>query len=151
MVELFKLEKDQEIYGVWQDSNPKSQAKDIPALARKYYQAANQQPGQVLPFYVLSQGYDPQTGDFALFIGGRIQNDNLAPVVLPTGLYAKIIVKPKLGFLWGKAIGEAKRYFYSQWLPITDYVALNMEYEYHTELSRGQNPCLEMIFAIKEV
>lgn len=45
-------------------------------------------------------------------------------------------------------MGEAKRYFYAQWLPNSGYKALNMEYEYHTEKSVSKKPEIEIYFAI---
>lgn len=73
--------------------------------------------------------------NFELFIGSDFKVAGLAECVLPNGEYAKLIVKPKLGLLWGTAIGEAKSFFYRKWLPKNAYEALNMEYEYHTEKS----------------
>lgn len=66
------------------------------------------------------------------------------------GIYGKVVVKPKLGFLWGLAVGEAKRYFYVQWLPASDYDALHMEYELHTEKSVPKKPVIALYIAITE-
>lgn len=104
----------------------------------------------VLPYFVLSKDYDAVSNNFEMFIGGYISNSNLESLILPAGEYAKITVKPKLGFLWGASIGEAKRYFYTKWLPKSNYEALNMEYEYHTEKSTGNNPTIDLIFAIQK-
>lgn len=43
---------------------------------------------------------------------------------------------------------EAKKYFYTQWLPQSKYEAKNMEYEFHTEKSIGKHPTVDIIFAI---
>lgn len=85
-----------------------------------------------------------------MFIGSLIKKRGLESYVLSTGEYAKIAVKPKLGFLWGDSIGEAKRYFYSKWLLENPYEALNMEYEYHTEKTIGKHPTIDIIFAIRK-
>ena len=55
-----------------------------------------------------------------------------------------------MGFMWGLSIGEAKRAFYTEWLPNSDYTALNMEYEYHTEISAGKNPQIDILFSIEK-
>ena len=56
---------------------------------------------------------------------------------------------PRLGFLWGAAIGAAKRYFYQKWLPQSPYGTLNMEYELHTEKSIRSHPSMDLFFAVK--
>ena len=136
---------------VWvlrKQSNDKTQAKDIPALAKAYYETVGKGDGEVMPFFVISQGYDKATGDFTLSIGGLIEHGALEKLTIPAGLYGKVTIKPKLGFIWGLAIGEAKRAFYTQWLPQSNYESLNMEYEYHTEASKGKRPAIDILFAI---
>ena len=58
------------------------------------------------------------------------------------------MVKPQFGMLWGLAVGEAKRCFYTKWSPQSDYDAQNLEYEYHTYKSVGKNPTVDIVFAI---
>lgn len=140
----------QEIYGIWQKSNDKTVSKDIKTLSKKYITTVPMTGKMVLPYFVLSKNYDALNHNFEMFIGGNISNSNLESLILPAGEYAKITVKPKLGFLWGASIGEAKRYFYTKWLPKSNYEALNMEYEYHTEKSTGNNPTIDLIFAIQK-
>lgn len=102
----------------------------------------------MLPFFVLTKDYDKATRSFDLFVGSNELHAQLGECTLPAGIYGKVVVKPKLGFLWGLAIGEAKRYFYAQWLPASDYDALNMEYELHTEQSVQKKPEIALYFAI---
>ena len=147
---IIEIEEDIPVYGLSQKSNDKTQAKDIPALAKKYYEAAGKNGGEVIPFFVISKDYDTTTRDFQLFVGGWIGNKALETFVIPRGTYGKVTVKPKLGFIWGLSIGKAKRAFYTQWLPKSKYMALNMEYEYHTEISKGKNPQIELLFAVRE-
>lgn len=137
------------IYGVWGESSDKSIPKDIPNLSKKYYELVGKEPESVLPFYVLSKDYDPESGCFQLFIGGEIPGDQLESFSLPEGDYGQIAVKPKLGFLWGPAIGAAKGFFYGKWLPACPYTALNMEYEYHSEKSLGKGGEIDLYFAIQ--
>ena len=56
-----------------------------------------------------------------------------------------------MGFMWGLSIGEAKRYFYKEWLPKSGFLPLNMEYEYHSEASKGKNPQIDILFAIEKL
>jgi len=144
-----EIEKEIPVYGLSGKSNDKTQAKDIPALAKKYYEAAGKNSGEVIPFFVISKEYDETTRDFQLFIGGLIENKALEAFVIPRGTYGKVTIKPKLGFLWGLSIGAAKRAFYTQWLPKSKYTALNLEYEYHAGISKGKNPQMELLFGVR--
>ena len=138
------------IYGLWQKSNDRTISKDINALSKQYYDVVSMPEGKVLPYFVLSRNYNEQTHDFELFIGSVIDKSGLESCVLSANEYAKITIKPKLGFLWGASIGEAKRYFYRKWLLENPYEALNMEYEYHTEKAIRKHPVIDIIFAIKK-
>jgi len=145
---IIEIGEDIPVYGLSRKSNDKTQAKDIPALAKKYYEAVGKNSGEAIPFFVISKDYDETTRDFQLFIGGLIEYKTLETFVVPRGTYGKVTIKPKLGFLWGLSIGEAKRAFYTQWLPKSKYTTLNMEYEYHTEISKGKHPQIELLFAV---
>lgn len=138
------------IYGLWQKSNDRTISKDINALSKQYYTVVSMPEGMVLPYFVLSRNYNEQSRDFELFIGSVIDKSGLESYVLSASEYAKITVKPKLGFLWGASIGEAKQYFYTKWLPQSSYEALNLEYEYHTERSKEKRPAIDIIFAIRQ-
>lgn len=141
--------EQQTIYGLWQRSNDKTISKDIKALSKQYYAVVSTPEGKVLPYFVLSRNYKEQSHDFELFIGSVINKGGLESYVLTAGEYAKITVKPKLGFLWGASIGEAKQYFYTKWLPTSSFEALNLEYEYHTEKSMEKQPAIDIIFAVQ--
>ena len=121
--------EQQTIYGLWKKSNDRTISKDINALSKQYYAVVSMPGGEVLPYFVLTQNYNEQSRDFELFIGSAIDKSGLESYVLSAGEYAKITVKPKLGFLWGASIGEAKQYFYTKWLPKSSFEALNLEYE----------------------
>lgn len=139
---------DKPLYGLWKQSNDKRIFRDIPALSSHYYTTLHRPKDSVLPYFVLSKDYNAQTQNFALFIGSTAKHSGLQRFLRPGGIYAKITVRPKLGFLWGPAIGEAKRFFYTQWLPRSPYEALNMEYELHTQKSLGKHPTVVLFFAI---
>lgn len=141
--------KQQTLYGLWKKSNDKTISKDIKVLSKQYYVKVSMLEGKVLPYFVLSRNYNEQSHDFELFIGSVIDKDGLESYILPANQYAKITVKPKLGFWWGGAIGEAKQYFYTKWLPTSSFEALNLEYEYHTERSTKKKPTIDIIFAIQ--
>ncbi len=141
--------EQQTIYGLWQKSNDRTISKDINALFKQYYAVVSMPEGKVLPYFVLTQNYNERSRDFDLLIGSVIDKSGLESYVLSASEYAKITVKPKLGFLWGSSIGEAKQYFYTKWLPKSSFEALNLEYEYHTERSKEKQPTIDIIFAIR--
>lgn len=146
-VTLIQTEQPEMLYGVSGDSSDRTLPRDIPALSKRYREIS--QTGEKdVPFFVLSEGYDPQAGDMRLFIGGNVPAGGLEEKALPAGLDAQMTVKPKLGFLWGPAIGEAKRWFYTTWLQEAECVALNMEYERHDSESLGRNARIRLLFAI---
>ena len=147
-VRVESLEK-RTVYGLWKKSNDRTIRKDIASISRMYHEIVAVPKGKILPYFVLSQNYNAESKGFDLFIGGNIANDNLESYTLPKGTYAIITVRPKMGFLWGLSIGEAKRYFYTKWLLENPYEALNMEYEYHTEKAIGKSPSVDIVFAIR--
>ena len=148
---LLDVEDDQLVFGLWQKSSDKRQSKDIPALTERYYGIVSKGRSEVLPFFVLSKGYDEGTGEFDLFVGGKLENDALEQFTIPRGVYAKATVRPKMGLLWGLSIGQVKRDFYTVWLRGSGYAAVNMEYEHHTEASIGKKPQIDILFAVKEL
>ena len=148
-VEIMELE-EKSVYGLWKQSNDKTISKDIDTLSEEYYNTICFSKGTVLPYIVLSRNYDETSRDFEMFIGSTIKNNGLKSLILPAGKYAKITIKPKFGLFWGLSIGEAKRYFYTKWLPTSLYKGINMEYEFHTEKSKDKYPTVDIIFAIKE-
>jgi predicted transcriptional regulator YdeE len=147
---IIQTNPPQTLHGLWTQSGDGTVAKDIDALSKKYHAAVGKVADSVLPFFVLSKDYDRESGRFSLFVGGLIPHEGLELFPLPEGLYAQTTVRPKLGFLWGLAIGEAKRNFYTKWLPSSGYAAVNMEYEYHTEKSIGKKPEIEMFFSLRD-
>lgn len=135
-------------FGLWQNSNDRTIAKDIKLLSEKYHRSVSIPKGEALPYVVLSRNYNEQSKDFELFIGSITDKNGLENLALPGGEYARITVTPKLGFLWGASIGEAKRYFYTRWIRENPYEALNLEYEYHTEKSKGKHREIDILFAV---
>ncbi len=140
--------EDKEVWVLRRQSNDKTQSRDISILSKEYYEAVGKNRGEVIPFFVISQGYDKATKNFRLAIGGMVEDANLEMFTIPKGLYGKVTVKPKMGLAWGLSIGEAKRTFYRKWLPESQYASQNMEYEYHTEVSKGKSPQIDLFFAI---
>lgn len=149
-VNVIEKKEKMTVFGLWSICNDTSVSKDIKALSKKYYDIVGKKEGEVLPFYVLSKDYNEQTKDFRLFIGGLIENSKLEKIVLSQGCYGMMTIRPKLKFLWGLSIGQAKRFFYTKWLPQSDYKGLNLEYEYHTEKSISKIPEIEIYFALEK-
>lgn len=146
-VEIIQIE-EKTVYGLWMKSSDKTISKDIKTLSKKYREVSGK--SETVPFFVLARDYSEETKEFELFIGGINNFNGLEKIVLPKNDYAIITVKPKLGFLWGLSIGEAKRFFYQKWLPSSSYNGLNMEYEFHTEKSHSKNPTVDIIFAVEK-
>ncbi|MDO5844670.1 MAG: GyrI-like domain-containing protein [Methanocorpusculum sp.] len=146
-VDIITLE-EKTVYGLWMNSSDKTISKDIKLLSEKYRNALSAE--KLIPFFVLSRNYSEETKGFELFVGSTKECVDMSKLVLPKGDYAKITVKPKLGFFWGLSIGEAKRYFYQQWLPSSLFNGLNMEYEYHNEKTLGKHPTADIIFAVSK-
>ncbi len=148
-IKIVQMEDDVMIYGLTVKSSDKGQSKDIPKLSDKFYTQSKQEANKLFPFYVLSKDYNEQTQEFQLFIAGPKDFEGSSKIVLPKGSYAIMTIKPKLNFIWGLAIGQAKTFFYRQWLPQSQYTGLNMEYECHTEKSVSRHPTIDLYFAIK--
>jgi predicted transcriptional regulator YdeE len=136
------------IYGLSKRSNDKTISKDTNELSTKFYAIINKKP--VLPYFVLSKNYNENTKSFEMFVGSIYENIMFEKFKIPEGKYAKITINPKLGFMWGLSIGEAKRFFYKNWLKNSKYKPLNMEYEYHTEKSIGKYPTIDICFSITD-
>ena len=137
------------VYGCSMVSSERTVSEDILVLAKRYRAARPNASWPVLPFFVLSRGFNRATGRFSLFVGGEEQAEGLEFAELPAGLYARIIVKLRFAFLLGREIGRAKRYFYQAWLPNSAYMGQNLEYEYHTAKSMEPRPQVELIFGIR--
>lgn len=138
------------VHGLWTSSSDRTISSDIASLSKAYHATVGLPEGDVLPYVVLSRNYDEGAGSFELFVGGAVEASGVERFAIPAGRYASVTIGPKLGFLWGPAVGEAKRYVYTRWLPASGYVALNLEYEYHTERSVGKRPTVDILFALRE-
>ncbi|MDL2327050.1 GyrI-like domain-containing protein [Ruminococcaceae bacterium OttesenSCG-928-A11] len=149
-VEMLEKPEAVRVCGLGGASSDRRQNVDIPELSLRFYDTAGKKKGSVLPFYVVSRDYAPETGRFKLFVGGQEEAPGLEVLELPAGRWARITVRSFMGFFWGPAIGKAKRYFYGEWLPKSGYTARNLEYEYHTEASTGRNPSIDLYFAVTQ-
>lgn len=81
-IELLR-QPEQILYGLRQPSHDRTQARDIPALSRRFYAVCGGKAGEVLPFYVVSRDYRQSSGAFTLFVGGTGGADGLEREVLP--------------------------------------------------------------------
>lgn len=136
------------LYGLWTETSDRMIGKDIPVLSKRFYAILGAKPTEVLPFYVLSKAYDPQSKTMQLFIGGEAAAEGLTACQLPAGRYGKTVIKPFLGFLWGPAIGSKKRYLYTRWLPEHGYIPKNLDFEKHTQKSIGRGAEIDFYFGL---
>lgn len=142
--------EEREVFGKSVSSNDRTVARDIDQLAKMHGEVLGTPAGGVVPLFVVSRDYDPSTGDFELFVGGMAESDGLERFVIPAGTYARIEIASVFAFMWGVAVGRAKRWLYTRWLPSSGFEALNLEYEYHTQKSLGKHPQVDLMFAVKE-
>lgn len=147
-VKIVSKEFDTTIYGVSSKSNDKQASKDISKTSKNYYEIIDKKERKVFPYFVLSKNYDEKNRTFDLFVGSLEKHAGLEKLIIPKGTYGVITIKPKMGFLWGLSIGQAKRYFYKKWLPKTEYQATNLEFEYHEIHSIAKNPQIDIFFSI---
>lgn len=142
--------RERVVYGVGATSNDRTLSRDIDRLAKAHAEAVGAPTGGAVPLFVVSHGYDPATGDCELFVGGEVEADGLERFVVPEGAYARLELAPALRVLWGASVGKAKRWLYTTWLPTSGYVALNLEYELHTEKTLGRRPRVDLLFAVEK-
>lgn len=140
--------EEKNIYGIYMLSSDRTQRTDIDTMCALYSNIIGKKASEALPFYVVSQNYNEETQQFDLFIGSNISHDELESLTLPKGTYAECEVKT--GIFTGKNIGEAKRNFYKKWLPKSEYSAVNLEFELHTEKSLDKNGSINILFAISK-
>lgn len=137
------------IHGLHLNSNDQAQHWDIPKLSHRLHQLQQVPSGRLLPLYVLSRDYDSENRVFTLFVGSDHSHSACSAEQLPAGTYARIEVRPKLGFLWEPSIKEAKHWFYDRWLPTSPYESIDLEYELHTEKSLDSHPAIDLFFGIR--
>ena len=138
------------LHGFLGQTTPETLRKDIPALSARYQSLLESRAGHLLPLYVLTRDPDP-SGRCTLFFGGPKPHPGLESIEMPAGPYARIVVRPKYGLFWDKAIAETKQWFYSQWLPNSPYRALDIIFEHHTEHTTAKQPTLELFFALEKI
>lgn len=76
--------------------------------------------------------------------------EGLKAFTLPAGAYGHVTVRPVLGFLWGPAIGKAKRNFYTRWLPGSAYRPAAWNMNTTPKKSMGKRPSTELFFAMEK-
>lgn len=138
------------LHGFRGESSAQTFRKDLPALSVRYHSVLQSSPGKLLPLYVVTRDHDPASGRLTLFFGGNTANEALEDIDMPAGVYARMVLRPKYGLFWGKAIEEAKRWFYGEWLPQSKFSPLNLEFEHHTDRTTGKQPTLELFFALRK-
>ena len=112
-VKIESLEK-RTVYGLWKKSNDRTIRKDIASISRMYHEIVAVPKGKILPYFVLSQNYNAESKGFDLFVGSNIANDNLECHTIPSGNYAIITVRPKMGVLMGTFHRRGKTIFLHQ-------------------------------------
>lgn len=143
---ITELPNEKNIYGIFMLSSDRTQKTDITTMCELYSNIIGKKASETLPFYVVSQNYNEHTQQFDLFVGSEIKHEELEQLTLPKGTYAECELK--MGVFLGRSIGNAKRTFYKNWLPNSDYTAVNLEFELHTEKSLDKKGSIALLFAI---
>lgn len=140
------------LYGIWDDSSDRGQARAIARLTRMYTGLLGQKSAKAsLPLYVLTRRYDPVAGTFRLFVGGEQNAPGMGRAILAAGEYARTEVRPLRGLLWGPAIGRAKGAFFETWLPASGYQPMDTVFERHDERSLGKDKHIELFFHVLQI
>jgi predicted transcriptional regulator YdeE len=155
---------DKAIYalGAGVDSSDARIRKDASALGARF--AAIRRKGLFAAlrprlFVAATTDYDLGKRAYHYAMGDAVSCFDGAPaalerITIPPGTYASFVVRPRLGFLWGPAIGEAYARIYGSWLPRSswrhdprpDETGRRIEhFEYHDErASRSRQPEMEI-------
>ncbi len=157
---IVELENPIAIMGMSMETDTRRVYGDVPRLGRQFeaYKQENVIPGKAEPwgFAAVSKDFDEATGAFSYIMGDVVAGLDQVPAGLtgfqiPAGTYAVFPVRPKNRFGWGMAIGHAKRYAYTVWLPASDYEPAGTidDFEYHDERSTGKNPEIDLYVAVR--
>ena len=146
IVEIRSL-KAGKLHGFSAETNEMNRRREITALATRYHELLG--PGKHLPLYVVSQNRAPE-GNYSLFFGGNPKNEAMQAIDMPAGPYARMVIRPKYGLFWGKAIAEARDWFFREWLPASNYTKKDLEFEHHSEKTIEKRPTLELFFALEK-
>lgn len=137
----------------------KSVYRDVAAILKNYMDLKSRHgmPSLKEPWeYVsLSRNFDGiRTWDY--LTGHVVTSDEGLPDVfirfdVPAGDYAVFPVRPGHKFLLGPAIGNIKRYIYTQWLPSSGYEFAGYEFEYNDESLFRESPnFVDLYVAVKK-
>jgi predicted transcriptional regulator YdeE len=157
---IVELEHPIEIMGMSTETDTRSVYRDVAQLGKRFeaYKQENEIPDRVEPwgFAAVSKDFDEATGAFSYIMGDVVVSLDRVPAGLtgseiPAGTYAVFPVRPKNRFGWGMAIGIAKRYAYTVWLPGSEYERAGTidDFEYHDERSTGRNPEIDLYVAVR--
>ena len=152
--ETFEASEKVIVYGLSVRTCERTLQDDILALSDDYYTSTGFEPKNALPLYIIYDGFEQKRRgkEYNLFIGGEKDHELLHAFVLPQGMYAKTIIKPRFGSIWGPSVASAKRSFYSDWLPAYhEWEAGTICYERHDEKSISDAPEANFIISLKAV
>ncbi len=149
------------IVGMSVETNLRSIYRDVPALGRRYrnYKREHTLPNKKEPwaFAAVTWGHNERTGTMSYMMGDVVTRIETLPSYLqaftiPAIKYAVFPIRPKNRFGWPIAIGDAKRYIYTEWMPKSAFEPAGIldDFEYHDERSaRRKDPEVDLYVAIK--
>lgn len=135
--------------------------RDVPALGRRYHDFKRKQPipnkKEPWAFAAVTWGHNERTGTMSYMMGDVVTRIETLPSYLqaftiPASKYAVFPIRPKNRLGWPFAIGDAKRYIYTVWMPKSGYEPGGVldDFEYHDERStRRKDPEIDLYVAVK--
>ena len=158
---IIDLDQPIKIVGMAVDTDVKNIYRDVPRLGKRFvnYKKENEIPNKKHPwvFTAVSKDFDEDRQTFTYIIGDVVTSfadipTGLITFEIPALTYAVFPIRPKNRLGWGIAIGAAKKFVYTNWLPNSGYQSAGLidDFEYHNERSISKrNPEIDLYVAIK--
>ncbi|WP_040159539.1 GyrI-like domain-containing protein [Nigerium massiliense] len=152
-IDLVELMHGFPVFGLRRETNAKLARRDVTAMEDLYADMLGEPLDETSArSYVVTEGDTHCPDDeFRVFVGGEAMIPDLERVWIESGLFAHLVVRPKLGRAWPPAIREARDYFFEQWLPVSGHRFRGIDFEVHSKESRGKTPRLHLYFGVEPV
>lgn len=151
-IDVVELMRGFPLFGFWRETNLQRVRRDVTAM-HDLYDEVHDAPEELatVRVYVVCEDDQVDGSEFRVFVGGERVIPGLDEAWIEPGLFAHMIVKPKLGVAWPPAIKEAKQYAYSQWVPAHGFRARGVDFELHSAESRGKSPRLQLYLGVEPI
>lgn len=146
-IDIVELMKGMVLFGLWRDSDLRLVRRDVSGmmgLYREFLEPGEFEQGRV---FVVTEN-DRLDGEFRLFVGGERMFPELEQAWIPPGLFAHLVLRPRLGIAWPAAVRRAKRHFYSTWLPGSGMRSGGVDFQLLSAESHGKQPRSHLYFSV---